>query len=166
MVVSGAKIQVLVMSQWARDADPFSFKVDGKSVTAGDTLQLLGVTIDRLLHFGPHCKRLWEKVHPRISHLRQLSGCNWGLHEQHLRTVATGYVRGAMEQAAAAWLHATPPFHVELLERKMRASARIITGCTRPTPSRGKTPPVAARRRVLATRLLVKVHALPPEDPL
>ena len=63
------------------------------------------------------------------------------------------------------------PSHVEVLEREMRAAARIITGCTRSTPihalmAEAGLAPVAARRTTLAARLLAKARALPVEDPL
>ena len=63
-----------------------------------------------------------------------------GLQEPQLRTVANGYVRGALEYTAAAWLPAPSDSHVELLEREMRAAARVITGC--PVPSQhARGPP-------------------------
>ena len=171
MLVSGEKTQLLVLSQWARDTDDCTIKVGGKTVTAGESLQLLGITLDRLLHFGTHCRRLKSRVRPRLNHLRQLSGRSWGLDEEHLRTVANGYVRGPLEHAAAAWLPATSPSHIETLEREMRAAARIVTGCPRSTPvhalmAEAGLLPVEARRRVLSARLLAKAHALPLEDPL
>ena len=58
----------------------------------------------------------------------------WGLEEKQLRTVANGYVRGALEYAAAAWMPATSSNHVELVERELRAAARAVTGCTASTP--------------------------------
>ena len=42
---------------------------------------------------------------------------------------------GALEHAAAAWLPATSPSHVTVLERGMRAVSRVVTGCPRSTPS-------------------------------
>ncbi|KAF0291500.1 Retrovirus-related Pol polyprotein from type-1 retrotransposable element R1 4 [Amphibalanus amphitrite] len=110
-----------------------SIKVAGVTVKARDTLNLLGVTLDRLLHFGQHCKKLNQRTRPRLTHLRRLTGRDWGLEEKQLRTVANGYVRGALEHAAEAWLPSTPPSHVEVLEREMRAAARIITGCVAST---------------------------------
>ena len=53
MTVAGEKTQVLVLSQWSRDATDCTLRVAGKAVVAGDHLKLLGVTLDRLLHFGP-----------------------------------------------------------------------------------------------------------------
>ena len=108
MIVAGEKTQVMVLSQWARDAVGLSIRVAGVRVTARATLNLLGVTLDRLLHFGPHCKRLKRRTRPRLGHLRRLTGRDWGLGEKQLRTVANGYVRGALEHAADAWLPSTP----------------------------------------------------------
>ena len=76
-----------------------------------------------------------------------------------------------MEHAAAAWLPATSPSHVELLEREMRAATRVITGCPLYTPAHAVMAeaglePVAARREALAARLLAKALALPAEDPI
>ena len=130
MVASGGKTRVLVLSQWYRDAVELSIRVDGAKVTAGDTPNLLGVSLDSLVNFGPHCKRLGRRTRPCLEHLRRLTGRNWGFEEQHLRTVANGYVHGALEHAAAAWIPATSPSHVEVLERELRDTARIITGCT------------------------------------
>ena len=132
MVVAGEKTQLLVLSQNARDAVDCAIKVAGKTVKAGDTLVLLAVEIDRRLQFGAHCRRLKRRVRPRIAHLRRLSGRSWGLDEGDLRTVANGYVRGAIEHAAAAWLPAAAPSHAELLEREMRAAARVVTGREEP----------------------------------
>ena len=171
MMVAGQKTQALVLSQWSRDAVNCTFKVAGETVTPGDQLKLLGVTLDRLLHFGPHCRSLRQRVRPRTAKLRKLTGCDRGLEERQLRTVSTGYVRGALEHAAAAWLPATAASHVLLLEREMRAVARVVTGCPRSTPSHAVMAeaglaPVAERRLALATRLLTKTRALPEDDPL
>lgn len=171
MLVAGEKTQLLVLSQSAADAKNCGIKVDGKSVQAADSLKLLGVTLDRLLHFGAHCRGLRSRVRPRTGQLRKLTGRSWGLEERQLRAVASGYVRGALEHAAAAWLPATPPSHVELLEREMRAAARTITGCPLSTPAHAVMAesglmPVAARRTTLAAKLLAKAHALPVHDPL
>ena len=171
MTVAGEKTQALVLSQWARDATDCTLRVAGKVVTAGSELKLLGVTLDRLLHFGPHCRALRRRVRPRTAQLRKLTGRTWGLEERQLRTVANGYVRGALEHAAAAWLPAASPAHQTLLEREMRAAARVITGCPSSTPSHAlmaeaRLAPVAERRQVLAARLLAKASALPEGDPL
>ncbi|XP_043212634.1 uncharacterized protein LOC122376759 [Amphibalanus amphitrite] len=171
MVVAGQKTQALVLSQWARDAVNCSVQVAGETVVAGDQLKLLGVTLDRLLHFGAHCRSLRQRVRPRTNQLRLLTGREWGLEERQLRIVASGYIRGALEHAAAAWLPAASPSHIMLLEREMREAARVVTGCPRSTPAHAVMAeaglaPVAERRTALAARLLAKARALPAGDPL
>ena len=171
MTIAGEKTQALVLSQWARDATDFNIRVAGTPVRGSSHLRLLGVTMDRLLHFGEHCRTLRRKTRPRIAQLRKLTGRSWGLGETQLRTVANGYVRGALEYAAAAWLPAASDAHVELLERELRAAARAVTGCTASTPchalmAEAGLPTAQSRRRVLAARMVGLAASLPPGDPL
>lgn len=171
MVIAGEKTQALVLSQWSRDATDFKIKVAGSTVSGSSHLRLLGVTFDRLLHFGEHCRNLRRKVKPRTAQLRKLTGRSWGLQEAQLRTVANGYIRGALEYAAAAWLPAASDAHVELIDRELRAAARAVTGCTASTPSdplmaeAGMTT-ARTRRHVLAARMAGQAASLPPGDPL
>ena len=171
MRIAGQKTQALVLSQWSQDAKNLSIRVDGAVVEGSPSLTLLGIKFDRLLHFGEHCAKLRKRVKPRLAHLRTLTGRSWSLREAQLRTVANGYVRGAMEHAAAAWLPATSPGHVEQLDRELRAAARIITGCPRSTPvaplmAEAGLPTAQVRRGVLAARMLCSARSLPPGDPL
>ena len=55
MRVTGQKTQALVLSQWSHDAVNCTVKVAGVS---WDRLKFVGVTLDRLLLFGPHCHNL------------------------------------------------------------------------------------------------------------
>ena len=100
MRVAGEKTQLLVLSQWAKHSD-CTIRVAGQVVRSGTQLKLLGVTLDRTLHFGPHCRALRERTRPRLRQLKKLTGRSWALEERQLRTIAQGYVRGAMEHAAA-----------------------------------------------------------------
>ena len=169
--IAGHKTQALVLSQWSLDAVDFKLRVDGTEVRGGPHLKLLGVTFDRLLHFGEHCTGMRMKVKPRLAHLRTMTGRSWGLREEQLRTVANGYVRGALEHAASSWLPATSPGHVEQLDRELRSAARAITGCPRSTPvapllAEAGLPTAQVRRGVLVARMLCLVRSLPAEDPL
>ena len=65
MAVAGEKTQLLVLSQSAADSADCAIKVAGKVVQAADHLKLLGVTFDRLLHFGANCRSLRARVRPR-----------------------------------------------------------------------------------------------------
>ena len=171
MKVAGEKTQALVLSQWAQDAKNMEVRVAGAPVKAGPRLRLLGVTFDRLLHFGQHCAELRRRVRPRTAQLRKLTGRTWGLEEKQLRTVANGYVRGALEYAAAAWMPAASSSHLELVERELRAAARAVTGCTASTPvhalmSEAGMADADSRRQVLAARMVGLAASLPEGDPL
>ena len=171
MVIAGHKTQALVLSQWARDARNLQIKVAGSPVPSQPHLKLLGVTFDRLLHFGEHCNTVRRKVKPRIAQLRQLTGRSWGLRERQLRTVANGYVRGALEFAAAAWLPAASETHVDTIDKELRAAARVVTGCPQSTPSdplmvEAGLPTARSRRRILSARMVCRATSLPEGDPL
>ena len=58
MCIAREKTQGIVLSQWACDVSRLSLGVSGAEVTGGSALRLLGVTSDRLLHFGAHCSQL------------------------------------------------------------------------------------------------------------
>ena len=66
-----------------------------------------------------------------------MTGRSWGLQEQQFRAVSNCYIGGALENAAAAWLLDIPKTNVEILEREMRAAARIVTGCIQSAPHLG-----------------------------
>ena len=96
-----------------------------------------------------------------MNQLRKLTGRDWGFEEGQLRTVASGYVREALEFVAAAWLPATSVPHLLLLERETREAAWVVTGCPRSTPAHAVMAeaglaPVSKRRTALADRLLAK----------
>ena len=93
-----------------------------------------------------------------------------GFQEAQLTIVIIGYVRGATEHAAAAWLPATAAGHVELLDRELREAARVITGCPRSTPviplmAEAGLPTAQIMRGMLTARILSSAGSLPPGDP-
>ena len=98
----------------------------------------------------------------RIAQLRKLTGRPWGLEEPQLRTIANGYVRGAMEFAAAAWLPATSKLHVELLEREMPRQHPKGP----PSLAEAGLVSVCVRREELAARLVCVATSQRKEDPL
>ena len=70
-----------------------------------------------------------------------------------------------------AWLPAASESHVELLEREMRAAARVVTGCPVSTPrdplmAEAGMVPVRTRREVLAARLAWTAASQREDDPL
>ena len=100
-----------------------------------------------------------------------MAGRTWGLREAQLRTVSNGYVRGALEYVVGAWLSASSPSHLQMVERELLAVARVVSGCPRYTPRapllcEAGIPSVRSRRKVLAARTLSSALSLPQGDPL
>ena len=85
--------------------------------------------------------------------------------------MANGYVRGALEYAAGAWMPASSPSHLDLVDRELRAAARVVTGCPVSTPvhalmTEAGMPTARVRREVLSARMLGLASSLPEGDPL
>jgi hypothetical protein len=137
MAVAGEKTQALVLSQWANDAktaNNTALYVGGKRVRFGSSLKLFSVHFDRLLHFGGHYKALRQRVRLRLEQLWKITGRSWGLDETHIRSVAAGYVRGALEHAVGAWLPLAAKSHRDVLQVLTNAVSRVVSGCTASTP--------------------------------
>ena len=82
MEVAGQKTQLPVLSQNFRDDSDCQIKVAGQAVRGTPELKLLGVTVDRTLTFGPHCRNLCRRIRPRTAQLRRLTGRSWGPTEE------------------------------------------------------------------------------------
>ena len=104
-------------------------------MVAADRLKILGVALDRLLHLRSHCFTLFQRVPTQTARLRILTVGDWGAEERQFGIVANGYIRGALEHTAAAWLLATPSSHQLLLDRALRAATGVVTGCPVSTPA-------------------------------
>ena len=79
--VAGQETQLLVLSQNYRDAADCRIKVAGQVVEGRPELKVLGITLDRTLTFGPHCRNLRRRVRTRTAYLRKLTGRRWGAGE-------------------------------------------------------------------------------------
>ena len=62
MEIAGQTSQALLLTQRGTYKREAELKVNGKRVTGGTSLNLLRVTLDRLLHFRDHCDKLRQKV--------------------------------------------------------------------------------------------------------
>ena len=98
----------------------------------------LGVTLDRTLSFKKHCLNTKGKVHARNNILRKLVSKKWGAQPSVLRTTALALCMSAAEYAAPVWARSA---HSKQVNIAVNETARIVTGCLRPTPT-GKLYPL------------------------
>ncbi|KAI5739706.1 hypothetical protein M8J77_022428 [Diaphorina citri] len=103
----------------------------GETLENNPTPKYLGVTLDRTLSFKEHCIKLKGKLTTRNNILRKLVNQKWGAKPSVLRTTALALCVSAAEYAAPVWEASS---HVKEVNVAINESARIISGCLRPTP--------------------------------
>ena len=99
------------------------------------TPRLLGVTLDCQLTFGPYIDELKKKLSGQLKVLRCLSGRSWRRNPSSLTFLYCTYVQSCTLYCASSWLASTAADHLRKLESRHSSGARIITGCTRSTPT-------------------------------
>ncbi|KAI5734992.1 hypothetical protein M8J77_012906 [Diaphorina citri] len=91
----------------------------------------LGVKLDRSLTFKEHCQNTKHKVISRNNLIRKLTNTRWGAKPHVLRTSALALSVSAAEYAAPVWERSA---HAKLVDIAINDTARIISGCLKPTP--------------------------------
>ncbi|KAK9687031.1 hypothetical protein QE152_g36758 [Popillia japonica] len=94
------------------------------------TPRYLGVTLDRTLSFRQHCINTKGKVSARNNILRKLTGRAWGAQSETLRSSALALCVSTAEYAAPVWAASPHTKHVDVA---INETARIVTGCLKPT---------------------------------
>ena len=94
----------------------------------------LGVTFDRMLHFGQHVEKKVSAAKVKLRSLRALAGTTWGCDHSSLRGLYLSHIRAGLEYAGGAWIPSVGPSALSKLEVVQRNAARTITGCVRSTP--------------------------------
>ncbi|KAI5747569.1 hypothetical protein M8J77_016091 [Diaphorina citri] len=126
------KTQVCSFHLRNREADrKLNIEWCGETLEHCPTPKYLGVTLDRTLSFKTHCLNLKGKLSTRNNILRKLINQKWGAQPATLRTSALALCVSAAEYAAPVWEASAHAKHVNVA---INESARIISGCLRPTP--------------------------------
>ena len=103
--------------------------------------------------------------------MRALSGRSWGCSACDQELIYTAYVRPVADYCGGAYLPVAKDTTVEKLDVVQRQAARIITGCTRSTPSKAlereaRLMPMRWRSDYLASVSLEKALRRKPGDAL
>jgi hypothetical protein len=130
--INAAKTQVLVSASAGKTAD-LSVVVDGKTIQAGDTLELLGVRFDRRFTTAPHIEHLAAAAKQRAAMISRLA--HHVPRGQYLRQLAHGLVFGKLNHALAVAV--TPRLTEETptvgglraTQISLNKVARSVTGC-------------------------------------
>ncbi|KAH7706695.1 pol-like protein [Aphelenchoides avenae] len=145
-------------------------RYNGQEVPYDATPTFLGLTLDRTLSFNAHAKKVRAKMEKRLSMLSALRGTTWGCRKKLMRNLYTAYVRSVADYGGAAWMPAAAKTTINHIETANKRAARIITGCTRTTPSEmlldeANLLPTEHRRDLLCCIAYEKAVRLPDDNP-
>ena len=144
--------------------------LDGSVIQHDTAPKFLGVHIDQGLTFKKHAEYIATKAGKRNKILRALSGRKWGQKTKSLKTLHQGYTQAAIDHGIGAWGIMASQSTLEMVSKKEREAARVITGCTRDTPKTalmreaGLTP-TRSRAEIQATLQHERSTRLPPDIP-
>jgi len=96
--------------------------------------KFLGLTFDRLLHFGKHADLLKTKMTSRLNAIKAIAARSWGATAKVIRQAYLGYVSSVASYGSATWATTAAPSHLKRVESANCAGARLISGCCAGTP--------------------------------
>ena len=82
--------------------------------------RLLGVVLDRTLHFGAHVDHLIDKVESKHKMLRAVAHTEWGWRKEKLIQIFSAHATSTSEYAGFAWMPSAAPTHLSRLERSQK----------------------------------------------
>ena len=133
--INAGKSEASFFSTWNMEANwlPEIF-VGVELVRKERNPRLLGVYLDRTLHFGHHVDKLVEKTESKHKMLRAVANTDWGWKKDKLTQIFTAHASSTAEFAGFAWMPSAAPTHLSRLERAQNKLLRTITGQYKATP--------------------------------
>ena len=172
-VIAPEKTELCALSTAPKDvraAANLTINVCDKVIRSTRNPCFLGVTFDRMLHFGQHVDKKVAAAKVKLRQLRALAGTTWGCDHSSLRGLYLSHIRAGLEYAGGAWMPSVGPSAMTKLEVVQRNAARIITGCVRSTPvdalmQEAHLTPIATRGEQLSCYLREKSLRRTPDHP-
>lgn len=127
------------------------------------TPKLLGVTLDTMLCFGPHCKTIVARVQQRNAILKALAGCTWGCDKETLLMSYRAICRSIISYCCPVWGPIIKDTHWNRLQVAQNVALRIATGCVRMTDiddlhREAKELPVRNHNQLLGRQFAFSCH--------
>ncbi len=96
--------------------------------------KFLGVTLDRLLTFGPHIQSTSAKAAARCRVLSSLTSKEWGWRKDQLMKVNKAMPLSLVTYVAPEWQTWAAPSRIEQLKRCRNKALTMVTGQLQSTP--------------------------------
>ena len=96
--------------------------------------RLLGVILDRNLHFGDHVDHLVEKTQEKLKMIGAVANTEGSWKKEYLIRIFTAFVNSAAEYGGFAGMPSAAKSHIERLEKAQNKALRLVTGQYMETP--------------------------------
>ncbi len=116
-------------NEWAK----VSINIGGQQIFADLTANLLGVTFNSSMSFGPHFTEIINRCHSRLNLLKCLRGTDWGANSDTLLHLYKQVVRPILDYGSVSFLAASKSQKLRL-QRIQNQGIRIALRLPRYTP--------------------------------
>ena len=104
-------------------------KYEGALIPLAKNPKLLGVTLDPHFTFGPHAKRVVDKMGSRLRILKALAGTDWGGAAEDMLLTFKSLAASIPDFAAPIYSPNLKPSHLRKLQTMQNNCLRVVTGC-------------------------------------
>ena len=135
----------------------------GSQLNVENTIKFLGMTLDKTLTWGPHIKKLKQKVRKSMDILKVVSSQNWGADRTCLLRLYESLCKSKLDYGCQLYSSACKTL-LESLDPLHTASLRICTGAFRTSPvesiyvDAGELP-LKLRREELSLRYIARLKS-------
>ena len=91
--------------------------------------KILGVTLDPHFTFGPHAKKVVDKMGSRLKVLKALAGMDWGGEPEVMLQTYKSLAASIPDFAAPIYSSNLKPTHLQKLQTMQNNCLRVVTGC-------------------------------------
>ena len=133
--IEGDKTVVLLFTRKRKRACK-QLKLFGIPLEYKTQVKYLGVNIDNMLNWGPHCSNRAARGMVALARCKRALGATWGLRPKVMLWLYTAVIRPAVEYGALVWVPASNvKSHMSKLCRVQRAALVATAGVMQSTPT-------------------------------
>ncbi len=112
---------------------PLRLILNDEEIACADTIQFLGMTLDKALTWRQHISKLKQKCFTRLNLLKALRGKTWGADQKTLLRIYSSHIRSILDYGCTAYSTAAPS-RLKQLDVIQNQALRIATGAFYTSP--------------------------------
>ena len=135
MEISPTKSAAMLFTLHTKEVKaPLNLTLCGSRLSTERECKFLGVKMDGMLSFRKHATDIATKATSRLNAMKCLSGLHWGQKEATLKQLGKATVEAVTGYGAGIYATFGCKSAKEGVNKVLRATARVVTGCTKSTP--------------------------------